>query len=208
MKQIQTIVNTVLACALIFLLALMGLPSFSAHAIEPTPTPQTTTPQPAACDLTRTIPVSGRFTPRQRRVYDAVLRVFRRCVDALAPGKLVKDWQQEAEQMIEKELVDLGLLTTRQIRAQDPEQPAFKEFFMHGVGHPIGLDVHDVGFTTEPMQAGWVMTVEPGIYIRKEALAVRIENTVVVGEKGNMDLMGTIPIEAREIEAAMAPRRR
>jgi Xaa-Pro aminopeptidase len=115
----------------------------------------------------------------------------------------VKDWQKEAEQLIEKELVDLKLLTTREIKKQKPEQPAFKKYFMHGVGHPIGLDVHDVGHTTEPMQAGWVMTVEPAIYIREEGFAVRLENTIVIGENGNTDLMGDVPIEAGEIEAAM-----
>lgn len=159
-------------------------------------------------DLTRTIPVSGRFTRRQRQIYNAVLRVFRQCVQGLVPGKLVKDWQKEAEQMIEKELVDVGLLTMRQIRRQDPENPAYRQYFMHGVGHPIGLDVHDVGFTTEPMQPGWVMTVEPGIYIREEKLGVRLENTVVIGEEGNTDLMSTIPLEVDEIEAAMARRGR
>ena len=154
-------------------------------------------------DLTRTIPVSGRFTRRQKRVYNAVLRVFRQCAQGLAPGKLWKDWQKEAEQLIEKELVDLGLLTLRQIKRQDPDHPAFKQYFMHGVGHPIGLDVHDVGFTTEPMKAGWVMTVEPAIYIREEGFAVRLENTVLVGEQENVDLMAHIPIEAAEIEELM-----
>jgi Xaa-Pro aminopeptidase len=154
-------------------------------------------------DLTRTIPVSGRFTPRQKQVYNAVLRVFRACCDGLKPGKLWKDWQKEAEQRIEKELVDLKLLTPHEIRKQDPDNPAFKKYFMHGVGHPIGLDVHDVGFTTEPMQAGWVMTVEPAIYIRDEGMAVRIENTVLIGENGNTDLMANIPLEANEIESLM-----
>ena len=154
-------------------------------------------------DLTRTIPVSGRFTPRQKQVYHAVLRVFRQCSDNLKPGKLVKDWQKEAESLIEKELVDLKLLTTREIKKQNPDSPAFKKYFMHGVGHPIGLDVHDVGLTTEPMQAGWVMTVEPAIYIREEGFAVRLENCVLIGENGNTDLMADIPIEASEIEAAM-----
>jgi Xaa-Pro aminopeptidase len=154
-------------------------------------------------DLTRTIPVSGRFTPRQRKVYNAVLRVFRQSCDNLRPGKLWKDWQRDAEQMMEKELVDLGLLSMRDIKRQDPNQPALKKYFMHGLGHPIGLDVHDVGFTTEPMQAGWVMTVEPGIYIREEGIGVRLENTVLIGEEKNVDLMATIPIEADEIEAAM-----
>src|ERR1043165_9729246 len=103
-------------------------------------------------DLTRTIPINGRFTRRQKQVYQAVLRVLRGSIRGLTPGKKPQDWQKEAEQMIEQELVDLKLLTMRQIRKQDPDLPALKEFFMHGVGHPIGLDVHDVGFTTEPIQ--------------------------------------------------------
>lgn len=148
--------------------------------------------------------MNGRFTRRQRQVYNAVLRVFRQCCRNLVPGKLWKDWQKEAEQLIEKELVDLGLLTLRAIQRQDPDNPAFKKWFMHGVGHPIGLDVHDVGFTTRPMQAGWVMTVEPAIYIKEEGLAVRLENTVVIGEGGqNVDLMADIPIEPDAIEELM-----
>lgn len=156
-------------------------------------------------DLTRTIPVSGRFSRRQRQVYQAVLRVFRQCVKNLRPGKRHKEWQDEAEHLIERELVDLGLLKPRDLKRSDPDHPAFKKYFMHGVGHPIGLDVHDVGFTTEPMQAGWVMTVEPAIYIREENLAVRLENTVVIGENENLDLMADIPIEADEIEGLMNP---
>jgi Xaa-Pro aminopeptidase len=155
-------------------------------------------------DLTRTIPVNGRFTRRQRQVYNAVLRVFRQSAKNLAPGKLPRTWQEEAEQLVEEELLSLGLLTPRDIKRQDPAKPALKQYFMHGVGHPIGLDVHDVGLVTEPMQAGWVMTVEPAIYLPAEGFAVRIENTVVVGEKENIDLMAKIPIEADEIEAAMA----
>jgi Xaa-Pro aminopeptidase len=154
-------------------------------------------------DLTRTIPVSGRFNRRQKRVYNAVLSVLRQCVQGLTPGKRIKDWQKEAEQMIEKELVDLGLLALGQIKEQDPEQPAFKKYFMHGVGHPLGLDVHDVGLTTQPIQTGWVMTVEPAIYIREEGFAVRLENNVLVTEKGPVDLMAKVPIEADEIEELM-----
>ncbi len=154
-------------------------------------------------DMTRTIPASGRFTRRQKQVYQAVLRVFRQCVRALVPGKLHKEWQKEAEQMVEKELVDLGLLTVREIKRLDPDKPAFKRYFMHGIGHPIGLDVHDVGLMTEPIRPGWVMTVEPGIYVREEGLAVRLENTVYVGEKDNVDLMAGSPIEADEIEELM-----
>jgi Xaa-Pro aminopeptidase len=153
--------------------------------------------------MTRTIPVNGRFTRRQRQVYDAVLGILRRCIAGLAPGKKIKDWQKEAEQMTERELVNLGLLTTQEIKRQDPEQPAFKKHFMHGVGHPIGLDVHDVGLITKPMEPGWVMTVEPGIYIPKENFAVRLENTALVTKNGPVDLMPNIPIEAEEIEQLM-----
>jgi Xaa-Pro aminopeptidase len=159
-------------------------------------------------DLTRTIPVSGKFSRRQKQVYQAVLRVLRQSIAGLQPGKTTKQWQQEAEQFIERELVDLGLLTRKQIRNQSKESPAFRKYFMHGVGHPIGLDVHDVGLTTKPMQAGWVMTVEPGIYIREEGLAVRLENDVLLTDCGPVDLMADIPIEVEEIETLMAVRKR
>jgi Xaa-Pro aminopeptidase len=154
-------------------------------------------------DMTRTIPVNGRFTPRQRKVYNAVLRVMRQCIKNLTPGKKTKDWQKEAEQLIEKELVDLGLLTMRQIKKQNPDSPALKKYFMHGVGHSLGLDVHDVVATNQPIQVGWVMTVEPAIYIPEEGFAVRLENNVLVTEKGQIDLMANIPVEADEIEALM-----
>jgi Xaa-Pro aminopeptidase len=154
-------------------------------------------------DLTRTIPVSGRFTRRQKEVYNAVLRVLRQSIAELTPGKKIKVWQKEAEQMIERELVNLGLLTMRDIRQQNPDSPALKKYFMHGLGHPLGLDVHDVGITTDPIQAGWVMTVEPGIYIREEGFAVRLENNILVTERGPVDLMADIPIEADEIEDLM-----
>jgi Xaa-Pro aminopeptidase len=158
-------------------------------------------------DMTRSIPVSGRFTSRQRRVYNAVLRVLRQSTQGLVRGKKPADWQKEGEQMIEKELVDLGLLTLRQIRRQDPEQPVLKKYFMHGLGHPLGLDVHDVGLTTQPIQAGWVMTVEPALYLQDEGFAVRLENDVLVTENGPVDLMAGIPIEADEIEQLMTAAR-
>ena len=154
-------------------------------------------------DMTRTIPVSGRFTRRQRQVYNAVWRVLREVTRLAVPGKLPKDWQKEAEALIEKELVDLGLLTLSAIKRQDPDNPAFKKYFMHGVGHPLGLDVHDVGHTTEPIQPGWVLTVEPAIYIKEEGLAVRLENDVLVTETGQVNLMAQIPLEAEEIEELM-----
>ena len=154
-------------------------------------------------DLTRTIPVSGRFTRRQRQVYDAVLRVLRAASAAATPGKLPRQWQKEAELLVEKELVDLGLLKMAEIRKQTPDKPALKKYFMHGVGHPLGLDVHDVADTTQPIQEGWVLTVEPAIYLPAEGFAVRLENDILVGANGNLDLMGDIPIEAGEIEKLM-----
>jgi Xaa-Pro aminopeptidase len=154
-------------------------------------------------DLTRTVPVNGRFTRRQRQVYEAVLRVERAMTSAIAPGKLHRDWQKEAEAAVEKELVDLKLITTRDIRRQDPDRPALKRYFMHGLGHVIGLDVHDVGLMHQPMQPGWVLTVEPGIYIPEERFGVRLENTVVLTEDGIDDLMSDIPIEADEIEGLL-----
>ncbi len=158
-------------------------------------------------DMTRTIPVNGRFTRRQRQVYRAVLRTLRACIRGLTPGKKIKDWQREAEQLIERELVDLGLITLKQIRQQSADAPAFKRYFMHGVGHPLGLDVHDVGLTTQPMQAGWVMTVEPGIYLPEEGLAVRLENDVLLTENGPVDLLADVPIGPDDIEALMQTRR-
>ena len=154
-------------------------------------------------DLTRTIPVDGRFTRRQRQVYDAVLRVLRSVNKAATPGKLPKDWQKEAESFIEKELVDLGLLKMPDIKKQNPGNPAFKKYFMHGVGHPLGLDVHDLTLTVEPIQPGWVLTVEPAIYIPQESFAVRLENNILVQNGGNVDLMESIPIEADDIERLM-----
>ncbi len=158
--------------------------------------------------IARTIPVTGRFTRRQRQVYNAVLRVLRAASKAATPGKLPKVWQKEAEALVEKELVDLGLLKMADIRKQPRDQPALKKYFMHGIGHPLGLDVHDLGITVEPIQPGWVLTVEPGIYLKDEGFAVRLENDILVQEGGNVDLMETIPIEAQEIEQLMHQRRK
>jgi Xaa-Pro aminopeptidase len=155
-------------------------------------------------DLTRTIPVSGKFTRRQRQVYDAVLRVLRAQVKALVPGKTWNQWQKEAEQAIEHELLGLELITLQDIKRQDADQPALKKYFMHGAGHPLGLDVHDVGLLKEPFAPGWVMTVEPGIYIPDEGFAVRLENNVLITDQGVIDLMADIPIEAGEIEELMS----
>ncbi len=154
-------------------------------------------------DLTRTIPVSGKFSKRQKDVYRSVLRVLRASIASLRPGLQILDWQKEAEAMMEQELLRLGLLTKGEVRRQKEESPAFRRYFMHGLGHPLGLDVHDVGITVKPMQAGWVMTVEPGIYIAEENMGIRLENNVLVTDQGPVDLTGDIPLEPEEIEAAM-----
>ncbi len=155
-------------------------------------------------DLTRTIPVNGKFTRRQKQIYNAVLRVLRGSIRNLTPGKLPKDWQKEAELMMQEELLGLGLLKPRDIRKQDPDKPALKKYFMHGVGHPLGLDVHDVQLVGQPMQPGWVMTVEPGIYLPEEGFAVRLEDDVVITADGQLNLMAGVPIEVDEIEELMA----
>lgn len=153
-------------------------------------------------DMTRTIPVSGKFTKRQRAIYDAVFRVLQASTEALRPGLKPRDWQKQAEDHMTEELVKLGLLKPREVKKK-ADVPPVKKYFMHGLGHPIGLDVHDVGDTTQPMEAGWVMTVEPGIYIPDEEVAVRLENTVLVTDRGPVNLMANIPLEADAIEEAM-----
>ena len=125
---------------------------------------------------------------------------------ALAPGVIHKQWQKQSEAMMTEELLTLGLLKRSDIKKQTADAPAVKKYFMHGLGHPIGLDVHDVGDLATPMQDGWVYTVEPGIYIPEEKLAIRLEDTVVVTAKGPVNLMADIPIEADEIEALMRRR--
>lgn len=154
-------------------------------------------------DLTRTIPVSGRFTRRQKAVYNAVLRVMRASIKGATVGKLTRDWQKESQLMMNEELLSLGLITKADMRKQTEDELACRKYFMHGLGHPLGLDVHDVGFTTEPFAAGWVLTVEPGIYIPKEGFAVRLENDIVVTPEGPVDLMAKTPVEAEEIEDLM-----
>ena len=159
-------------------------------------------------DVTRTLPVNGKFTRRQRQVYEAVLRVLRHCTAALVPGKKPRDWQKEAEAFMEKELLALGLLKPRDIKKQDPDKPALKKYFMHGVGHPLGLDVHDVMAPGVPMAPGWVMTVEPGIYLPDEGFAVRLEDDILITDRGQVNLTRDIPIEAGDIEALMKKGRR
>lgn len=158
-----------------------------------------------ASDLTRTIPVNGRFTKRQRSVYDAVLRVLRGANEILRPGNTPALYQQQVLELMEKELVDLGLIDMKEAKKQGPDKPLVKKYFMHGTSHHLGLDVHDVFPPHQPFGVGMVFTIEPGIYIREENMGIRLENDVVIGETSNFDLMGKIPIEAEEIESLMNP---
>mgnify|MGYP001102534561 CR=1 FL=1 len=154
-------------------------------------------------DLTRVIPVSGRFTSRQRAVYSAVLHIMHEAKKMLVPGNNLTTYHQALGEVVEKELVELGLLSIEDIKNQDPKIPAYKKYFMHGVSHHLGLDVHDVGNIYARFEPGMVFTVEPGIYIREEGLGIRLENDVVIRENGIEDLMATIPLEIDEIEELM-----
>jgi Xaa-Pro aminopeptidase len=156
-----------------------------------------------AADLTRTIPVNGRFTKRQKEVYNAVLRVHREASKLLRPGKQLDDYHKEVGALMESELLQLGLIDENDIRNQDPKWPAYKKYFMHGTSHYLGLDVHDYGMWHEPIQVGNVFTVEPGIYIREEGIGIRLENNIVVTKDGFDDLMENIVIEVEEVEDAM-----
>jgi Xaa-Pro aminopeptidase len=156
-----------------------------------------------ASDLTRCIPVNGRFTKRQRQIYDAVLRVMKAARQMLRPGNILKDYHEAVGHIMEKELVELGLISMEDIRKQDPAWPAYKKYFMHGTSHFLGLNVHDVGNWYLPMQEGMVFTCEPGIYILEEGLGIRLENDILVSHEGPIDLMANIPLEAEEIEDIM-----
>ena len=154
-------------------------------------------------DLSRSIPVSGRFTPRQRAVYDAVLRVFKAAKGMLVTGNTWDEYHKEVGKIMESELVGLGLLKQEDIAKQDPEWPAYKKYFPHGTSHLLGLDVHDVGNRYRKFEPGMLFTCEPGIYIREEGLGIRLENNILITETGNIDLMEDIPLEADEIETLM-----
>jgi Xaa-Pro aminopeptidase len=154
-------------------------------------------------DLTRSIPVNGKYTKRQKDVYNAVLRVQKAAIKMLRPGALYFEFHKEIQQLIEKELVELKLISRTDIKNQNSERPAFQKYFMHGTSHMLGLDVHDVGNMHAKIQVGQVWTVEPGIYIKEERLGIRIENNIVIGRDKNFDLMKNIPIETEEIEELM-----
>lgn len=156
-----------------------------------------------ASDLTRTVPVNGRFSERQKNVYNAVHRVMKEATNMLRPGTDHKKMQQEVIKIMEEELIGLGLFDKEDVKRQDPSKPMYKKYFMHGTSHSLGLDVHDVGDTSTPMQPGMVFTCEPGIYIREEGIGIRLENDVLVTSGDPNDLMKNIPIDYQEIESLM-----
>lgn len=155
-------------------------------------------------DMTRTIPVSGKFTPRQKDVYNAVLRMVRYADSILRPGVFIADFQKLVVAQMEKELIGLGLFTAEEAAAAPKDKPLVKKYYMHGTSHHLGLDVHDVSPANQAVAPGMIFTIEPGIYIPEERMGVRLENDYLIGEKENIDLMASIPIEADEIEALMA----
>ena len=155
-------------------------------------------------DMTRTIPVSGKFTKRQKDVYNAVNRVKDDATKLLVPGALWAEYHVEVGKLMTSELLGLGLLDKADVKNEDPDWPAYKKYFMHGTSHHMGLDTHDYGILTEPIKANMVFTVEPGIYIPDEGFGIRLEDDVVVQAKGEpFNLMKNIPIEVEEIEDLM-----
>lgn len=156
-----------------------------------------------ASDLTRTVPVNGKFTERQRDVYHSVLSVMTAATQMLVPGNTLNQYHAFVGTVMENELIRLGLLSEGDVRNQDPARPLYKKYFMHGTSHHIGLDVHDVGDKYRPFEEGMVFTCEPGIYIREEGIGIRLENDVLVTKNGPKDLMKDIPLEPEDIERLM-----
>lgn len=157
-----------------------------------------------ASDLSRTIPVNGRYNKRQKECYNAVLRVMKQSKTMLVPGTTLDDYNKEVNKIMESEMIGLGLFTKNDMKKQDPDKPLFFKYYMHGTSHFMGLDVHDVGTKQTKFEPGMVFSCEPGIYIPEENLGVRIENDILITENGQVDLMENIPIEIEEIEALMA----
>ncbi len=154
-------------------------------------------------DLTRTVPVNGKFTKRQRQVYDSCLHLHHYAASILKPGISIIDYTSKIGDEATKEFQKIGLLHKSDVKNEDPENRAYRKYLYHGISHHLGLDVHDLGTRTSPIQAGMVFTIEPGIYIEEEAMGIRIENNFWVTKHGNKDLMKKIPITAEEIESLM-----
>ncbi|MDM8526508.1 aminopeptidase P N-terminal domain-containing protein [Desulfococcaceae bacterium HSG8] len=156
-----------------------------------------------ASDLTRTVPVNGRFTSRQKDVYNSVLKVQKAAISMLRPGNTLKKYNKEVGRIMESELISLNLLDADEVKKQDKKKPLYKKYFMHGTSHYLGLNVHDYGNMHQEFAAGMVFTCEPGIYIKDEDIGIRIENNILITDDGPSDLTGDIPIEAEEIEDMM-----
>ncbi len=155
-------------------------------------------------DMTRTIPVNGKFTDRQKSIYNAVLRVKNEATKMLVPGAFWAEYQKEVGKIMTSELLGLGLISKADVQNEDPNWPAYKKYFMHGTSHHMGLDTHDYGALKKPIEAGMVFTVEPGIYIPEENMGIRLEDDVVIQENGEpFNLMREIPITVEEIEDLM-----
>ncbi len=154
-------------------------------------------------DLTRTIPVNGKFTRRQKEIYNACLAVHNFCASILKPGINYADYIKKVNAEMEKQLMKIGLVSKSDVKNQDAANPAYRKYFYHGIGHHLGLDVHDVGTRNEPVKEGMLFTIEPGIYVEEEGVGVRIENNYWLTKTGNIDLFKGIPITAEEIETVM-----
>jgi len=154
-------------------------------------------------DTTRCFPVNGKFSQRQKEVYNAVLYCLKEGSKLLKPGVVSADYEKEMALLVEEQLIKLGLLNAAEVKKQDPENPLYKKYFMHGTAHHIGLDVHDVGLYTRPFEVGMVLTCEPGIYIPEEGIGCRLENDILITEFGNVNLTAAMPIEIADIEAIM-----
>jgi Xaa-Pro aminopeptidase len=157
-------------------------------------------------DITRTLPVNGRFTPRQKQVYNAVLHVMKEAMKLLRPGNQLHEYHKEVGKIMEGQLLDLGLIDKTDIKNQNPAWPAYKKYFMHGTSHYLGLDVHDVGHWNVKMEAGNAFTCEPGIYIPEENMGIRIEDDVIITENGLVNLTEGAPKEVEAIEEMMNTR--
>jgi Xaa-Pro aminopeptidase len=156
-----------------------------------------------AADVTRTVPVSGKFSKRQKQVYNAVLNVQKAAIKLLVPGRTLDEYHQGVCKMMESELIGLGLLDPKLVKKQSVDEPLYKKYYPHGTSHYLGLNVHDYGDKYRPLEAGMVLTCEPGIYIRDEAIGIRIENDILITAGEPIDLTESIPREAEEIEELM-----
>ncbi|MCX2476391.1 aminopeptidase P family protein [Pedobacter sp. MC2016-05] len=154
-------------------------------------------------DMSRSIPVNGKFTPRQKEVYNAVLHVMKEATKLIVANTVWNTYHEQVGEIMSEQLINLGLISTTEVKNQNPNYPAYKKYFMHGTSHHLGIDVHDFAGRYTPFAEGNILTVEPGIYIPEEGLGIRLENNILINGSGNIDLMADIPVEADEIESIM-----